>query len=59
MTAQNSDETKEKLIKLKEQISILEWDDQRMQINPYKKAQLEEMRKERDELSKDLNPTTE
>ena len=50
----SKEEIKENLIKLKGQIDILEWDNKKMQINPYKKAQLEEMRKEYNSLKKEL-----
>lgn len=47
----NEEKRRERLSELKQKIDILEWDEGRMQINPYKKAQLIILKKEYNELS--------
>lgn len=50
-----NEKIREKISELKQKIDILEWDDKRMQINPYKKAELISLRKEYVDLLKKLN----
>ncbi|MFH1591657.1 MAG: hypothetical protein ABIC95_07075 [archaeon] len=47
-------EIRSKLFEAERKISVLEWDDKRMQINPYKKAELEKLRKEKKNLDEEL-----
>lgn len=46
----SEEELRERLYNLKEKINILEWDNKRMQINPYKKAELDRLKKEAEDL---------
>ncbi len=48
------EQVKARISELKQKIDILEWDDKKMQINPYKKLQLIDMKKEYDDLLKRL-----
>ena len=50
-----NEKIRERILELKQKIGILEWDDRRMQINPYRKAQLVDLKKEYDNLLKRLN----
>jgi hypothetical protein len=51
------DNVKEKMSQMARDIRILEWDDMRQQINPAKKAQLMQMRKEYSDLQKQVTDT--
>jgi hypothetical protein len=49
------DQIKDKMNKMEREMRTLEWDDMRQQINPAKKAQLIEMRKEYSELKNQMS----
>ena len=42
----NPEQIRSKLVTMRDQISVLEWDEKMGQINPYKKVQLVNLRKE-------------
>jgi|GEM_PF-6323168 len=50
----NKEELEKKVMTLRQKLQILEWDAQRDQINPAKRFELEQLRKEYEELRKQL-----
>ncbi len=50
----NKEELEQKILNLKQKLQILQWDADRDQINPAKRFQLEQLKKEYEELQKQL-----
>ncbi|NQV08639.1 hypothetical protein HQ529_02165 [Candidatus Woesearchaeota archaeon] len=48
------EQIKERMTQMRDRLKVLEWDDQHKQINPYKKMELESMKKEYNELQNKL-----
>ena len=51
----NAEQIRSKLITMRDKINVLQWDEKLGQINPYKKVQLDKLRKEFRELEERLN----
>lgn len=51
-------EIKERISQMQDRLKVLEWDDKHNQINPYKKMELDNMKKEHEELQKKLDEMT-
>ena len=54
-TEMSQEQVRNKLLSMRDKISVLEWDEKHDQINPYKKVQLDTMRKEYRELEGKLD----
>jgi len=58
MGEDKAEEVRERMHQIRDKTKVLEWDDKHNQINPYKKMELERMKKEYDELQNKLNEIT-
>jgi hypothetical protein len=51
----STEQLRSRLITMRDKISVLEWDEKHDQINPYKKVQLDNLRKEYREIEEKVN----
>lgn len=54
----SAEQIKENMTGMRDKLKTLEWDDKHNQINPYKKMELEKMKKEYEELQTKLDELT-